>query len=69
MNRTIILIKISDEGGKETTIIVRGERNNHIFIDKNNQISLHHNKYQNKKPVYIFKNRRALSVDCGLSLQ
>lgn len=34
MNRTIILIEVQDHGGKEATIIVRGEWNNQIMFEE-----------------------------------
>lgn len=34
MNRTIISIEVQDCGGKETTIIVRGELNNQILFEE-----------------------------------
>ncbi|RHA73567.1 hypothetical protein [Phocaeicola coprophilus] len=34
MNRTIISIEVQDHGGKEATIIVRGERNNQIMFEE-----------------------------------
>lgn len=34
MNRTIISIEVQDEGDKEATIIVRGERNNQIMFEE-----------------------------------
>lgn len=34
MNRTIISIELQDNGGKEATIIIRGERNNQIMFEE-----------------------------------
>lgn len=34
MNRTIISIEVQDNGGKEATIIVKGERNNQILFEE-----------------------------------
>lgn len=34
MNRTIISIEVQDNGGKEATIIVKGERNNQIMFEE-----------------------------------
>jgi len=34
MNRTIISIEVQDNGGKEATIIVRGERNNQTMFEE-----------------------------------
>ncbi len=34
MNRTIISIEVQDNGGKEATIIVTGERNNQILFEE-----------------------------------
>lgn len=34
MNRTIISIELQDNGDKEATIIVRGERNNQIMFEE-----------------------------------
>lgn len=34
MNRTIISIELQDEGGKEATIIVKGERNNQVMFEE-----------------------------------
>lgn len=34
MNKTIISIEVQDNGGKEATIIVRGERNNQIIFEE-----------------------------------
>ncbi|GCB33939.1 hypothetical protein [Bacteroides faecalis] len=34
MNKIIISIEVQDNGGKETTIIVRGERNNQIMFEE-----------------------------------
>jgi hypothetical protein len=34
MNKTIISIEVQDNGDKETTIIVRGERNNQIMFEE-----------------------------------
>lgn len=34
MNRTIISIEVQDHGGKEATIIVKGERNNQILFEE-----------------------------------
>lgn len=34
MNRTIISIEVQDNGGKEATIIVTGERNNQIMFEE-----------------------------------
>ncbi len=34
MNRTIISIEVQDDGGKEATIIVKGERNNQILFEE-----------------------------------
>lgn len=34
MNRTIISIEVQDDGGKEATIIVTGERNNQILFEE-----------------------------------
>ena len=34
MNRTIISIKLQDHGGKEATIIVKGEDNNQIMFEE-----------------------------------
>ncbi len=34
MNKTIISIEVQDNGGKEATIIERGERNNQIMFEE-----------------------------------
>lgn len=34
MNRTIFLIEVQDEGSKEATIIVKGERNSQILFEE-----------------------------------
>lgn len=34
MNRTIISIEVQDNGGKDATIIVTGERNNQIMFEE-----------------------------------
>ena len=34
MNRTIISIEVQDNGGKDATIIVTGERNNQILFEE-----------------------------------
>lgn len=34
MNKTIISIEVQDNGGKEATIIVTGERNNQILFEE-----------------------------------
>lgn len=34
MNKTIISIEVQDNGGKEATIIVKGERNNQILFEE-----------------------------------
>lgn len=34
MNRTIISIEVQDNGGKEATIIVKGERNNQVMFEE-----------------------------------
>lgn len=34
MNKTIISIELQDYGGKEATIIVKGERNNQIMFEE-----------------------------------
>ena len=34
MNRTIIAIEVQDHGGKEATIIVKGERNNQVMFEE-----------------------------------
>lgn len=34
MNKTIISIEIQDEGGKEASIIVTGERNNQVLFEE-----------------------------------
>lgn len=34
MNRTIVSIEVQDYGGKEATIIVRGERNNQVMFEE-----------------------------------
>lgn len=48
MNRTIISIEVQDHGGKEATIIVKGERNNQILFEE-------HFAYQddNKHPLRL----------------
>lgn len=48
MNRTIISIEVQDNGGKDATIIVTGERNNQILFEE-------HFDYQddNKHPLRL----------------
>lgn len=50
MNRTIISIEVQDHGGKEATIIVKGERNNQILFEEQFEY-----KDEEKNPcVFIF---------------
>lgn len=34
MNRITILIEVQDNGGKEATILVRGERSNQVLFEE-----------------------------------
>lgn len=34
MNKTIISIEVQDDGDKAATIIIKGERNNHIMFEE-----------------------------------
>lgn len=48
MNRTIISIEVQDNGGKDATIIVIGERNNQILFEE----QFHYND-ENKHPLRL----------------
>lgn len=48
MNGTIILIEVQDDGGKESNIIVRGERNNQIMFEEQFEY-----KDEEKHPLHL----------------
>ncbi|MGE4308166.1 hypothetical protein [Bacteroides sp.] len=54
MNKTIISIEVQDNGDKEATIIVRGERNNQIMFEEKFD-----SKDEEKHPLrlHLLKNR------------
>lgn len=61
MNRTIISIEVQDNGDKEATIIVKGERNNQILFeeyfayqdDNKNPLRLHLLKEQFMEKYFV----------------
>ncbi|MFV0330038.1 MAG: hypothetical protein ACK5KL_09510 [Dysgonomonas sp.] len=54
MNKTIISIEVQDNGGKEATIIVTGERNNQVLFEERFQY-----KDEEKRPLrlHLLKER------------
>ena len=71
MNRTIVSIEVLDEGGKEATIIIKGERNDKTLFeerfsyndDKEPSLRLHLLKERLLKDGLISKGKY-LSTEC-----